>query len=257
MQGQLPDNLILKIEDGIAVLALNRPNKRNALSDDLALALEHFFSNIPSDVKAVVLHGKGDHFCSGLDLNEIKETSTIENFKISMNGQKLNDSIQYCSVPVVCVLHGAVIGGGLELAAASHIRVAEKTAFYSLPEGKHGIFLGSGGSVRLPRLIGSATVMDMMLTGRVYNATDAHTSLRLSQYLVEANEGLEFAIQLAKKISKNSATANFAIIQALPRIIEQDPKSGLFTEMLMAGVTINDDEAKTRLSDFFKLNTAS
>ena len=170
-----------------------------------------------------------------------------------MNGQKLNDSIQYCSVPVVCVLHGAVIGGGLELAAASHIRVAEKTAFYSLPEGKHGIFLGSGGSVRLPRLIGSATVMDMMLTGRVYNATDAHTSLRLSQYLVEANEGLEFAIQLAKKISKNSATANFAIIQALPRIIEQDPKSGLFTEMLMAGVTINDDEAKTRLSDFFKL----
>lgn len=250
----LPPCVSVALDGQIAVLTLNRVAKRNALSDDLVLALQTFFSTIPATVQGVVVHGAGDNFCAGLDLNELKETNTVESFDTSIIGQRLNDTIQFCKVPVISVLHGAVIGAGLELAAATHIRVAEKTAFYALPEGTRGIFLGSGGSVRLPRLIGAATVIDMMLSGRVYEAHEAHTLLRLSQYLVEPGEGLAKGIELAKRVARNAPLANFSVIQAIPRIVEQDPHAGLFTEMLMVGVAQGDEEAKQRLRDFLDRN---
>ena len=246
----LPDCVHVERRGGIAILTLNRPDKRNALSDELVLGLQAFFSTIPADVQGVVMRGAGDNFCAGLDLNELKETKTAESFETCMIGQRLNDTVQFCKVPVIAVLHGAVIGGGLELAAAAHIRIAEYTAFYALPEGTRGIFVGSGGSVRLPRLIGASTIIDMMLSGRVYEAAEAHQLLRFSQYLVEPGTGLEKGVALAEKIARNAPLANFAVIQASPRIVEQDPASGLFTEMLMVSIAQGDEEAKARLRDF-------
>ena len=248
----LPECLSVSMDDTIAVLTLNRAHKRNALCDELVLGMQVFFSSIPADMQGVVVHGAGGDFCAGLDLNELKETSVADSFDTSIIGQRLNDTVQFCKVPVVSVLHGAVIGGGLEFAASTHIRVAEKSAYYALPEGTRGIFLGSGGSVRLPRLIGAATVIDMMLSGRVYEAEEAHNLLRLSQYLVEPGEGLKKGIELAKRIARNAPLANFAIIQSIPRISEQDPQTGLFTEMLMVGIAQGDDEAKQRLRDFLE-----
>jgi enoyl-CoA hydratase/carnithine racemase len=151
---------------------------------------------------------------------------------------------------VISVLKGAVIGGGLELASATHVRVAEPSAYYALPEGTRGIFLGSGGSVRLPRIIGASAVIEMMLTGRVLDAQEAHHRMKLTHYLVEEGEGFDKALALAEKITKNAPLANFAVIQAIPRIVEQDPAGGLFTEMLMVGIAQDDDEAKRRLADF-------
>ena len=249
----LADCIRVERHDNLAVLSLNRPDKRNALSDELVLALQAFFSTIPADVQGVILRGEGEHFCAGLDLNELRETTTAESFETSIIGQRLNDTVQYCRVPVIAVLHGAVIGGGLELAAAAHIRIAESSAYYALPEGTRGIFLGSGGSVRLPRLIGAAAVIDMLLSGRVFDADEAHHRLRLTQYLVAPGEGLARALALAGKIARNAPLANYAVLQAIPRIVEQDPQAGLFTEMLMVGVAQGDDEAKRRLRDFLEL----
>src|SRR5690554_1962153 len=113
----LPSCLRVSRRGDIAVLTLDRVTKRNALSDELVLGMQTFFSSIPADVKGVVMHGAGDDFCAGLDLNELKETTTAESFETSIIGQRLNDTIQFCKVPVVAVVHGAVIGGGLELAA--------------------------------------------------------------------------------------------------------------------------------------------
>ena len=163
----LPACVRVERRGGIAIVTLNRPEKRNSLSDELVLGLQTLFSTLPREVQAVVMKGEGDHFCAGLDLNEIKEASTSENFETCAIGQRLNDTIQFCKVPVIAVLHGAVIGGGMELAASAHIRIAEPSAYYALPEGTRGIFLGSGGSVRLPRLIGPSIVIEMMLSGRV------------------------------------------------------------------------------------------
>jgi enoyl-CoA hydratase/carnithine racemase len=165
---------LLKIEQSGAVLSvgLNRPAKRNALNDGIILAIGECFSNLPEGIGAVVIHGIGDHFSSGLDLSELTEHDATEGLRHSQMWHRVFDRIQYSRVPVIAALRGAVIGGGLELACAAHIRVAEPSAYFALPEGQRGIFVGGGGSVRLPRLIGVARMTDMMLTGRVYSATE-------------------------------------------------------------------------------------
>jgi enoyl-CoA hydratase/carnithine racemase len=251
----MPDCIRLARDGATLVVTLARAAKRNSLSDELVLGLSRLFAALPTDVAAVVLHGDGEHFCAGLDLNEVKEGSLHKGLQTSAIGQRLNDLIQFASVPVIAVLHGAVIGGGLELACAAHLRVAEPSAFYALPEGTRGIFLGSGGSVRIPRLIGADRVIDMMLTGRTYGAEDGYR-LGFSQYLVDAGAGLDKALELARKVAQNAPLANYAILQVLPHIASQDPTSGLATERLMATLAASDDEAKARLRDFLerKLN---
>ncbi|MFL5003636.1 MAG: enoyl-CoA hydratase-related protein, partial [Xanthobacteraceae bacterium] len=150
----LPPSLTARGEGEIAILSLARPEKRNALDDETILGLETFFELLPDKIKAVVVHGEGDHFSAGLDLGELVERDIIDGVAHSRMWHRVFDRIQFGRVPVVAVLHGAVIGGGLELAAAAHVRIAERSAFYALPEGQRGIFVGGGGAVRLPRLIG-------------------------------------------------------------------------------------------------------
>jgi enoyl-CoA hydratase/carnithine racemase len=158
----------------IGYVRLTRAAKRNALSDELVRSLQSCFEQLPGSVKAVVLDGEGPHFCAGLDLSELRERSTTEGLFHSMMWHSAFHAIQFGRVPVVAVLHGAVIGGGLELACSAHIRVAETSAYYALPEGQRGLFVGGGGSVRLPRIIGFSRMTDMMLTGPVYSAEDGH-----------------------------------------------------------------------------------
>ncbi|HEY9094769.1 MAG TPA: crotonase/enoyl-CoA hydratase family protein, partial [Hydrogenophaga sp.] len=153
--------------------------------------------------------------------------------------------------PVIAALHGAVVGGGLELASACHIRVADESTFYALPEGTRGIFVGGGGAVRVPKLIGAARMTDMMLTGRVYNAADGER-IGLAQYLVPNGTALDKAIELASRIAANAPMTNFALMHALPRIAEQPADHGLFTEALMASVAQSAPEAKARVKAFLE-----
>src|SRR3954451_15344972 len=160
-----PNLLSIEQAGPVMSIGLNRPAKRNALNDGLMQALGACFANIPEQVGAVVIHGVGTHFSSGLDLSELTEQDATAGLIHSQMWHRVFDRIQYSRVPVIAALKGAVIGGGLELACAAHIRVAEPSAYYALPEGQRGIFVGGGGSVRLPRLIGVPRMTDMMLTG--------------------------------------------------------------------------------------------
>lgn len=236
-------------------LALNRPAKRNAANDALIAALDAQFAHIPADVRAVVLSGQGEHFCAGLDLSELSERNVFEGILHSRSWHAALDRIQYAPVPVVAVLHGAVVGGGLEIAAACHVRVAESSAFYAFPEGQRGIFVGGGGSVRVPRLIGAARVADMMLTGRVLDAAEGQ-STGLSTYLVQPGEGLAKGLALAQKIAANAPMSNYAVIQALPRIAELAPEQGLFVESLVAAIAQGEPAAKERLRAFLEKRAA-
>ena len=141
------------------------PEKRNAIDDETVTGIETFFRALPDDVGAVLLAGAGEHFSAGLDLGMLKEVDVTEGIAHSRSWHRAFEQIQFGKVPVVAVLQGAVVGGGLELAAAAHVRVAERSAYYALPEASRGLFVGGGGSVRLPRLIGVARMMDMMLAG--------------------------------------------------------------------------------------------
>lgn len=242
-------NLSVEIDGPVMLVGLNRPQKRNAINDATVLALEECFATIPDGVRCVVLHGIGDNFSAGLDLSEITERDVTEGVHHSRMWHRAFERIQFGKVPVVAVLKGAVIGGGLELACAAHIRVAEHSAFYALPEGQRGIFVGGGGSVRLPRLIGTARMADMMLTGRTYRAEEGVT-LGFSQYCVANGEGMALARDLADRIAKNAPMTNFAVVQALPRIVEADPTTGLMMESLIAAVAQGDGEAKSRIRAF-------
>ena len=248
----LPDSLSVTIEGEIAVVALTRPAKRNALDMATVNGLAAFFSGPPQGVKAAVLVGEGPHFCAGLDLSEmVAVTTPMASVTHSRAWHRAFQEIEFGVIPVISVMHGAVIGGGLELAAATHVRVAERTAYYGLPEGQRGLFLGGGGSVRISRMIGAHRVMEMMLTGRTLAAEEA-LGLGLTHYLVEPGEGRAKGIALARKIAGNASGSNYAIINALPRIAASAPEAGLMTESLTAAFAEGAPETRQRLKDFLE-----
>lgn len=241
--------LQFEMRGAIAVIRLARPTKRNALGDALILALRNLFETLPAEARAAVLCGEGEHFCAGLDLSELQERDAGQGLHHSRMWHAALERVQYGPVPVIAALHGAVVGGGLELASACHIRVADDTAFYALPEGSRGIFVGGGGAVRIPRLIGTARMTDMMLTGRVYNAVDGER-IGLAQYLVPAGQAFDKAMELAERVAQNAPLTNYALMHALPRIAEQPADQGFFTEALMAAVAQSAPEAKSRVKAF-------
>ena len=245
-----PD-LQLELQGDIAIIRLTRGAKRNALSDALILALRNTFENLPATVRAAVIDGEGPHFCAGLDLSELQERDAGQGMQHSRMWHAALELVQHGPVPVIAALHGAVVGGGLELASACHIRVADSTTFYALPEGSRGIFVGGGGSVRIPKLIGAARMTDMMMTGRVYSAEEGERA-GFAQYLVAEGAALDKAIELAKRVAGNAPLTNYALMHALPRIAEQPADHGFFTEALMAGIAQSAPEAKQRVRAFLE-----
>ena len=235
----------------VAVVRMTRPAKRNALSDAMITELHHAFSNLPKTCGAAVIVGEGEHFCAGLDLSELKERDASEGLHHSRGWHACFALIQNGAVPVVAALHGAVVGGGLELAASSHIRVADDTTFYALPEGSRGIFVGGGGAVRIPKLIGVARMTDMMMTGRVYDA-DSGERAGFAQYRVPAGQSYAKALELAQRIAQNAPMTNYALMHALPRIAEQPADHGFMTEGLMSSITQSAPEAKARVRAFLE-----
>jgi (methylthio)acryloyl-CoA hydratase len=239
------------MQDTVAVVRLTRPTKRNALNDKLIASLRHIFENLPATAKAAVIAGDGDHFCAGLDLSDLQERDAGQGMHHSRSWHYALERVQYGPVPVVAALHGAVVGGGLELASACHIRVADESTFYALPEGTRGIFVGGGGSVRIPRLIGVARMTDMMLTGRVYNAAEGER-VGLAQYLEPKGTSFAKAMELAKRIGSNAPLTNYALINVLPRIAEQPADQGFITESMISAIAQSAPEAKQRVRDFLE-----
>ncbi|WP_163263868.1 crotonase/enoyl-CoA hydratase family protein [Chelativorans alearense] len=245
------DVLSVRVEEGIAHLTLTRPGKQNALNDLVIDALDRFFSKPGEDVRVAVLSGAGNHFSAGLDLGEHVERSAAETMHHSRNWHRVMDLIQFGGLPVVSALHGGVIGGGLELAAATHVRVAEPSAFFQLPEGRRGIFVGGGASVRIGRILGPDRLTEMMLTGRKYTADEA-LSLGLAHYRVGEGEALAKAEEMARRIAGNAQLSNHLIIQSLARIDDMSRTDGLFTESLAAALSVSSEDAREGLTAFLE-----
>jgi enoyl-CoA hydratase/carnithine racemase len=211
--------------------------------------LRDAFANLPATVRAAVLDGEGDHFSAGLDLSELQDRDAGQGLMHSRSWHSALDAIQYGRVPVIAALHGAVVGGGLELASTCHIRVADESTFYALPEGSRGIFVGGGGAVRIPKLIGMHRMADMMFTGRVYSGAEGE-KVGFAQYLVPTGQAFTKALELAKRVAENAPLTNYALMHALPRIAEQSADHGFLTESMMAAIAQSAPEAKKRVKAF-------
>jgi len=246
------DKLVTHSLDGLVyTITLSRPAKRNAISDRLLEALERAWDARPPEARVVILAGAGDHFCAGLDLSEHQHREPSGVMLHSQGWHRVFGRIHQTGIPVVAVLHGAVIGGGLELATSTHVRVAEPSTIYQLPEGRHGIYVGGGASVRVSRIVGPGRMAEMMLTGRILNA-DEGQALGLSHYLVGKGEGMAKAQELAKRIAENAPLANYAMVTTIQRIANMSSDDGLYVESLMAAVAQTSPEVVARIGQFLQ-----
>ena len=243
--------LLIRTEGRIAHLTLNRPARRNALDDALMTALAAFFDRPPPEVRAVLLAGAGGHFSAGLDLTEHPARSAIDVLQHSRFWHRVMDRIHGGGLPVVALLEGAVIGGGLELATACHVRIADPSAFFQLPEARRGIFTGGGAAVRVGRILGPDRLTEMMLTGRIYTAEDGYR-LGLAHYLAPAGGATAQALELARTIAANARLSNQLAIQAPARIADMSAPAGLFTESLCAALAQTTDDAAEGLRAFLE-----
>ncbi len=243
------DILLTEIDGPVATLTMNRPAKRNAMCDELLEAIEDFFRKPPEGVKAVVMTGTAGHYCSGLDLSEHVARNAEGTLHHSRNWHRVLDLVQFSGLPIVSAMFGAVIGGGLELAAATHVRIAEPSTIFQLPEGRRGIFVGGGATVRIGRIIGADRMTEMMLTGRKYGAEEG-LRLGLTHYSVGEGEALAMAKDLAAKIASNAALSNYMMIQAIARINDMSRQDGLFTESMCAAISQTSADAEEGLRAF-------
>lgn len=251
----VPPLVLVRTEGPVAVIELNRPDKRNAISQPMVRALDLAVAALPDEVRVIVLAARGEHFSAGLDLSEVPEMSAAEGVHHSHSWYEVFDRLQFGRRPVVAVLQGAVVGGGLELASCAHVRVADTSAYFALPEGTRGIFLGGGGSVRVSKLIGFSRVTEMMLTGHVLDADEAWR-IGLVHYAVAPGAAMARAMELATRIAGNAPMSNYAILRALPLIAEQPMSHGLMTESLMAAIAQSEPEAKERVEAFLAKRAA-
>ena len=244
-----------QIDDGVAVIGLNRPDKRNAINDELIAALDGAVDLAQREAKVAIVFGHGSHFCAGLDLAEHAGRTAQEGIAASRRWHSAFARISRGPIPFLGAIAGGAIGGGFELAASMHLRIADPAAFFALPEGQRGIFVGGGGSVRITRLIGPTRMMDMMLTGRVMPAGQAEAT-GLVQYVSEPGQVLVRANTLARQIASNAPFSNHSIVNCIPRMLDVGVEDGLFFESYVAAVASATEEARAGLDAFLSKRSA-
>lgn len=225
-------SILQERRDQISIVQLNRPQKYNALSPEMILALADIFTNLDSepDLRAIILTGAGDEaFCAGTDIAELTELDEDRAREVSTRGQALCNQIENCGVPVIAAINGIAAGGGCELALACHIRIASPNAKFSLPETKLGIIPAYGGTQRLAREIGHGRALEMMLTGRTIGAAEA-LKFGLINHVAAVGELLASAESLAREIAALAPLAIRASLEAVIRGAELPLAEGLELE---------------------------
>lgn len=225
----MSEHVTFSVDDGIAILRLNRAEKMNALTPQMREALIEYFHQAERDdaIRAVILRAEGERaFSAGADLGELGTRTWASEMSDGARVRRvLPRTIEEMGTPVIAALHGYVLGAGLELAMACPIRIAAQTATFGLPELRHGVLPGSGGTQRLPRLIGLAWSMDMILTGR---SIDAATALQIGlvSRVVTADQLMNEARAVAAEIKKLSPfavkVAKMAVQQSFRRDLDDD-----------------------------------
>lgn len=211
-------NLLITTQDGIRTITINRPKKLNALNRATIQELHHAFDDGDQDTqtRVILLTGSGDKaFVAGADIAEFADFSEAEGQELAQKGQELLfDFVANLSTPVIALINGFALGGGLELAMAAHFRVASDNAKMGLPEVSLGVIPGYGGTQRLPQLVGKGRAMELIMTAGMIDANQA-LNYGLVNHVVAPSELLVFAKVLGAKILKNSPNAIREAIRAI------------------------------------------
>lgn len=253
------ENLLIAIENKIAVVTLNRPAKLNALNKDTLAELHTAFTDLENNesVQAIILTGSGEKaFVAGADIAEFANFSALEGTQLAADGhQKVFDHIENLKKPVIAAVNGFALGGGLELAMACHFRVASENAKMGLPEVTLGLIPGYGGTQRLPQLVGKGRAMEMILTATMITAAEAK-EYGLVNHVVPQAELIEFCQGLAQKIIKNAPVALSEAIMAINASVDKT-KNGFEQEINTFGRLFGTDDFKEGSTAFLEKRKAN
>ncbi|WP_236939142.1 enoyl-CoA hydratase [Evansella clarkii] len=245
----------LKKEGSIAYVTLASP-PANALSQHLIQEIGGIFKGLKEDtsVKVVLLHGEGRFFAAGADIKEFTRVEDGKAFsKLARQGQLVFNEIESFPKPVIAAIHGAALGGGLELAMACHIRIAAENAKLGLPELQLGLIPGFAGTLRLPALVGKAKAAEMLLTSEPVTGTEA-ASLGLVNYAVPEENVLAEAEKLAGKIAKKGAVSVRHALQLLHFNTSENlgTDAGQVKEANSFGEVFESEDAKEGIQAFLE-----
>lgn len=207
-----------KLEDGILTITLNRPEKLNALNEEVLLTLSELFSNAKAnaEVKGILITGQGKAFCAGADISRLAECDAQSGYQFACFGQEVFRQLETLEKPSLAAVNGFAFGGGCELAMAATLRTAATTAQFGQPEIKLGVIPGYGGTQRLARLVGKGRALDLCLTGRFINAETA-LNWGLVTEVVEPGALLERSRALLKSILNMAPLAVSSIMSTIDR----------------------------------------
>ncbi|HEV7799401.1 MAG TPA: enoyl-CoA hydratase-related protein [Pyrinomonadaceae bacterium] len=247
-------SILQERRESLAIIRLNRPEKLNALSQEMILALSELFKTIDDqpELRAIILTATGDQaFCAGTDISELTGHDKDLARDISERGQALCNQVEDCRVPVIAAVNGIAAGGGCELALACHIRIASANAQFSLPETRLGVIPAYGGTQRLAREIGNGRALEMMLTGRTVAAAEA-LRYGLINRVVPERELLSQAETLALEIAGLAPLAIRACLEAVIRGAELPLADGLALEAKLFASLFATDDVREGTSAFLE-----
>jgi enoyl-CoA hydratase len=234
----MASTLIFELTDGIARLTVNRPDKLNALNAIVINELGDAVTRVETDaaVRGVIVTGAGNKaFVAGADINELTEQGVTGGRNRALLGQQVFRRFERCGKPVVAAVNGFALGGGCELALACHLRIASENAKFGQPEVKLGIAPGYGGTVRLPRIVGKTRALELLLTGEMIDAEEAHR-IGLVNRVVAADRLLPECEGLLRTILANGPLAVRACLEAVDAGMDMSLDQALLLEAGYFGV---------------------
>ncbi|TET26088.1 MAG: crotonase [Candidatus Aminicenantes bacterium] len=246
--------LIYEKKENIGVLTINRPQRMNAISNELTSELKKFLDEIENDdeLRVLVITGAGDKaFVAGADITELVDRDALIGRRVSRQRQEIFSRIENLHVPAIAAINGYALGGGLELALACSIRVCSDKAQFGAPEVKLGIIPGDGGTQRLPRLVGLGRAMEMILTGDFIDAEEAYR-IGLVNKIVPHEELMEKTMELAKKIASRPPLAVRYAKETVNRSLEGSTVSGFALESFLHALSCTTEDKKEGVSAFLE-----
>ena len=243
----------------VAVITVNRPDKLNALNADTISELHATFEQVSKDdaVRAVVLTGAGEKsFVAGADIAELAKMSPLSGIEVSRQGQDAFRFMETMRKPVIAAVNGFALGGGLELALACHFRLASENAKFGLPEVKLGIIPGYGGTIRLPRVVGRGRALELMLTGDMIDAQEAHR-IGLVNHVYQQAELIGAAEQLANKIAGNGPVADALAIEEVDNGYHSSTEDALRLESNLFGLLASTEDMREGMGAFLEKRKAN
>jgi enoyl-CoA hydratase len=256
----MPDysNLQFDVQDGIATLAINRPDKLNALNEQTIRELTEAVGEVGrnGEVRGVIVTGVGQKaFVAGADIAELAKMGPVDGVEVSRLGQRVFRELELSRKPVIAAVNGFALGGGCELALACHLRLASENAKFGLPEVTLGIIPGYGGTLRLPRIVGKGRALELILTGAMIDAQEAHR-IGLVNRVVPQDQLLDEARKLMATIIRNGPVALGLAIECTTRGMEMDMDDGLALESNLFGLLAATEDMREGMRAFLEKRKA-